>query len=124
MKLPALYCLIIFVGALSVQTVFAQAESASTEVIENCPLPEKPSIPNGRTSTEEEMLEAQKNMKAYMAKGEAVLTCLDGLRQGWGEAITPEQDQINTLFYNKIVDEMTSVGDLFNSAVRAYKGKQ
>lgn len=124
MKLSALCsaCLLIF-GIASVQVALAQAESASTEVIETCPLPEKPSIPNGLKASEEEMLEAQRGIKDYIAKGEAVLACLDGLRQGWGETATEEQIQINDLFHNKMVDEMQAVGELFNSAVRAYKGR-
>lgn len=123
MKLSLPCCLAIF-GALSAQVTFAEAESASTEVIETCPLPAKPSIPNGRTSTEEEMLEAQKNMKDYIAKGETVLACLDALKESWGDTASEEQLQIHLLFYNKMVDEMHAIGDLFNSAVRAYKGRQ
>ncbi len=124
MKLSALCsaCLLIF-GIVSAQTVLAQAEAASTEVIETCPLPEKPSIPNGLKASEEDMLEAQQGIKDYIAQGDAVLACLDGLRTSWGETPTEEQLQINELFYNKMVDEMQAVGELFNSAVRAYKGR-
>ena len=124
MKLSALCSafLLIF-GIVSAQTVLAQAEAASTEVIETCPLPEKPSIPNGLKAGEEDMLEAQQGIKDYIAQGDAVLACLDGLRQSWGETPTEEQLQINELFYNKMVDEMQAVGELFNSAVRAYKGR-
>ena len=124
MKLSVLCsaCLLIF-GIASAQVALAQAEAASTEVIETCPLPEKPSIPNGLKASEEEMLEAQQGIKDYIASGEAVLTCLDGLRQSWGETASEEQLQINDLFHNKMVDEMQAVGELFNSAVRAYKGR-
>ena len=125
MKLSVLYlsCCVIF-SVLSAQAVFAQAEAASTEVIENCPLPEKPSIPNGLSASEEDMLAAQKGIKDFIAKGNAVLACLDVLQQGWGEAITEEQRQINDLFHNKMVDDMEAIGELFNSAVRAYKGRR
>ena len=124
MKLAALYlsCSLIL-GIAPVQVALAQADSASTEVIDTCPMPERPSIPNGLKSSEEEMIEAQQGIKDYIAKGEAVLACLDGLRESWGETATEEQTQINMLFYNKMVDEMTSTGELFNSAVRAYKGR-
>ena len=124
MKSASLYlsCSLIF-GIVSIQVAPAQAESASTEVIETCPMPERPSIPNGMKSSEDEMIEAQKGIKDYIGKGEAVLACLDGLRDSWGETATEEQLQINILFYNKMVDEMSSTGELFNSAVRAYKGR-
>ena len=124
MKSASLYlsCSLIF-GIVSIQVAPAQAESVSTEVIETCPMPERPSIPNGMKSSEDEMIEAQKGIKDYIGKGEAVLACLDGLRDSWGETATEEQLQINLLFYNKMVDEMSSTGELFNSAVRAYKGR-
>ncbi|MCY4155229.1 MAG: hypothetical protein OXF58_07885 [Gammaproteobacteria bacterium] len=124
MKSPVLYVsCAVMLSILSAPAVQAQAEAASTEVIETCPMPERPSIPNGLKSSEEEMIAAQRGIKDYIAKGEAVLKCLDDLRAGWGEAATEEQLQINLLFYNKMVDEMTSTGELFNSAVRAYKGR-
>lgn len=123
MKPSVFFCLALSATLLA-PAALAQTEAASTEVIEKCPLPEKPSIPNGRTATEQEMLETQRNIKAYMDKGNAVLTCLDELSTSWGEAVTEEQTQINTLFHNKMVDDMQAVGELFNSAVRAYKGKQ
>ena len=124
MKLAALYLSssLIF-GFVPTLVVLAQAESASTEVIETCPMPERPSIPNGLKSSEDEMIDAQRGIKDYITKGEAVLACLDGLRESWGETATEEQSQINMLFYNKMVDEMSSTGELFNSAVRAYKGR-
>ena len=124
MKFPALWLpFTLALCAASTPAAFARDESASGEVIETCPMPEKPSIPNGLKSGEEEMLEAQRGIKDYIARGEAVLTCLDELRQSWGETATEEQLQINTLFHNKMVDEMQSTGELFNSAVRAYKGR-
>ena len=124
MKSPVLYLsCAVMLSILSAPAVQAQAEAASTEVIETCPMPERPSIPNGLKSSEEEMIAAQRGIKDYISKGEAVLGCLDELRASWGEAATEEQLQINLLFYNKMVDEMTSTGELFNSAVRAYKGR-
>lgn len=101
-----------------------QAGAASTEVIESCPMPEKPSIPNGLRATEEEMLAAQQNIQGYISKGNAVLACLDELKAGWGEDASPEQLQINDLFHDRMVDDMQTIGELFNSAVRAYKGKR
>ena len=124
MKFPALWLpFTLILCAASAPAALAQGEAASTEVIETCPMPEKPSIPNGLKSGEEEMLEAQRGIKDYITKGEAVLACLDQLRQSWGETATEEQLQVNNLFHNKMVDEMQAIGELFNSAVRAYKGR-
>jgi hypothetical protein len=98
--------------------------TVSGEAARKCKVPERPAIPNGRSATEEEMLDAQKKMKAYLAGGEAYLGCLDQLKAGWGEAPTPEQMEIHVLLYNRMVDEMQATGDLFNQSVRAFKGKR
>ena len=87
-------------------------------------MPEKPNIPNGRTSTERQMIKAQTKMKAYMAAGNEALDCLTELEASWGDTASDEQIAILVLFHNKIVDEMEAIADLFNSAVRAFKGRQ
>lgn len=107
----------------SFHTVADENQSASGEILKSCPLPNKPNIPNGRTSSEAEMIEAQKEMKGYMAEGNQVIECLNNLEASWGEAATDEQKAIVVLFHNKMVEEMESIAELFNSAVRAYKGK-
>ena len=38
--------------------------------------------------------------------------------------MSDDQKAIIVLFNNKVVDDMQAVADLFNSAVRAYKGKR
>lgn len=125
MKLPSfcLPCLIAVAVALP-HAALVQAESASAELLEKCPMPTLPSIPNGMNSTEAEMLAAQQEIKAYIAAAEATLGCLDTLRQEWGEAAGAERIEINNLFYDKLVEQMRTTGELFNSAVRAFKGRQ
>lgn len=113
----ALSCLLVSCFA------FAEAESVSGEVMAKCKLPPKPVVPNGRTANKEEMLNAQKALKAYLAQGDEYIACLKGLEAGWGETISEEQKAVVVIFNNRSVDEMQSVADLFNQAVRAYKGK-
>ena len=102
---------------------FAESESASGEVMEKCKMGTKPAVPNGRTATEEEMLNAQKGLKAYLADGDAYTACLKQVEAGWGEAVTEEQKAVIVIFHNRAVDEMQSTADLFNQAVRAFKGR-
>jgi hypothetical protein len=101
---------------------FAETESASSELLAKCKRPPKPAIPNGRTSTEEDLLAAQRTVKAYMADSNTYRGCLDQIQLGWGEAATPEQRAVYEIFYNTSVDEETQTGELFNQAVRAFKG--
>lgn len=100
------------------------AESTSGIVMEKCKAPTKPEIPNGRNATEDEMLDSQRKLKDYLANGDTYLSCLDELEAGWGENETDEQRAVIVIFHNRMVDEMQSTGDLFNQAVRAFKGKR
>ena len=113
--------------ALSVSfPLLAQAadDSASGEVSGKCQYPKQPEIPNGRTASEAELIEAQGNMKAYMSEGDEYIACITSVEESWGDDASDEQRAIIVLFNNKVVDDMQAVADLFNSAVRAYKGKK
>ena len=109
---------------LSLSAAAEEAASGSGELLESCPLPDKPNIPNGRTASEEEMIKAQKKMKNYMDAGNRVLECLTEMEEAWGEAATEEQRMVVVLFHNKMVEEMEAIAELFNSAVRAFKGRR
>ena len=99
-------------------------DSASGEVSGKCKYPKQPPIPNGRKATEAELVEAQGAMKAYLAEGDAYIACISEVEKSWGDDATDEQKAIIVLFNNKVVDDMQAVADLFNAAVRAYKGKK
>lgn len=105
-------------------TGFAAEESASGEVTGKCKYPKQPEIPNGRSATEAELVEAQGNMKAYMAEGDTYIACITEVEKNWGAEASDEQKAIIVLFNNKVVDDMQAVADLFNAAVRAYKSKK
>lgn len=97
-------------------------QARASELNRTCAYPDKPSIPDGNNSTEEEMIEAQKAMKEFIAKGNEYIECLEKVEESWGEDATEDDRALVVVLHNKAVDEMKSVADLFNSAVRAFKG--
>ncbi|MFQ5659523.1 MAG: hypothetical protein ACE5GZ_03795 [Gammaproteobacteria bacterium] len=99
------------------------AESVSGQLLEKCQYPKQPAVPNGREATEEELLTAQKGMKAYLAQGDGFITCIDKIESSWSEEEAKEKRPIVIMFHNRVVDDMNEVAQLFNSAVRAFKGK-
>lgn len=99
----------------------AMAQSETTELSGKCVYPDKPTIVNGRTATEAEMLASQKEMKAYLALGEAFLECLD--KHENVEGATDELKARVVQIHNAVVDDMHAVAELFNAAIRAYNGK-
>lgn len=122
MKFTSLFLSILL--SLAVPFGVAAEDSASGDVSEKCKYPRQPEIPNGRTSTEAELVAAQKKMKAYLAEGDDYIACIAKVEEGWGDEATEEQKAIIVLFNNKVVDDMQAVADLFNAVVRAYKGKK
>jgi hypothetical protein len=111
-------------GALLLHgAALAQTDSASGEAMAKCPPPTKPDIPNGRNATEEQMLAAQKAVKAYQAENSKYTSCLASLEQSWGDEATEEQKAVIVIFHNRAIDEESGVADLFNQSVRAFKGK-
>ncbi len=94
----------------------------------NCNYPTKPEIVNGNSATEAEMIASQKEMKDYLALSNEFLTCLD---KEEGLVVKPDatKDQkkgfkaLVDSAHNAAVDDMNAIAELFNAALRAYKGK-
>jgi hypothetical protein len=122
MKLTTL--LLTIVLSLSLPLTGFSQESASGEVSGKCKYPKQPEIPNGRTATEAELVAAQKEMKAYIKEGDEYIACISKVEESWGSEASDDQKAIIVLFNNKVVDDMQAVADLFNAAVRAYKGQK
>jgi len=123
--LTVLTGLVISVAIFTSALALAQdADSVSGDILAKCTYPKAPSIPNGKSSTEKELLATQKLMKGYLAKGDDFLTCLDHLQEGWGEDEKKEKASFIVMFHNRMVDDMNEVADLFNTSVRAFKGRK
>ena len=82
---------------------------------------------DGSTATEAQMLTFQKEMKDYLALGNAFLECLDNEESDMDTSASAEdQEEFKakiTQTYNAVVDEMNAVADQFNTALRAYKSQ-
>lgn len=87
-----------------------------------CPYPERMAeLPDGKTASKEDMLAAQKSVKAYVEEMEAYLRCLEDEIAALGEEATEEHVLIRDKRHNAAVDAMDTVAANFNFAVREYK---
>ena len=94
----------------------------------NCKYPAKPAIVNGNTATEAEMIASKKDLDAYVAGAQEFLGCLD---KEESVAVKPDStDDQKKVFkamvdsaYNAAVDDMNASAELFNAALRAFKGR-
>lgn len=92
----------------------------------DCIYPRAPSIlPDGKTASEAEMLEAMRAFKSYNDEVTAFGGCLDEETKNKA-AGTVQLMQLKTLQmkkHNAAVDELQSKAKLFNEQVRIYKGR-
>lgn len=111
----------VLLSALSVLNTVQAAELDTS----TCVFPAQgPTVPDGNTASQDEMVEASGAVKAFVAENEKGLACLDQVKAGFtAEPMTPEQDAQFTSTYNAAVDAATKVGDSWNAAVRAFKAK-
>jgi len=98
----------------AVAGLFAFAASA-------CENPALVAIPEGKTSTLEQMLAAQKEVKAYQTKMGEYLACIDAEADTQGEKAPNEYKALMVSRHNAAVAEMEGVAAAFNDQIKAYK---
>ena len=127
----------LFIGILAAGfsiSAIAQ-DTASGEVAGKCGNPpQQPNIPNGMQANMDDMLAAQKKIKTYQESSQTYRACIDELMSMWDSQVKDgdkdakkaanDKKDIAIAFYNKSVSDEEEVANLFNAAVRAYKGKK
>ena len=86
-----------------------------------CSKDSAPTIPDGKSASEEQMKAAMTLVKSYVASGNAYLACLQAPLDA--EETTPEEKVALTEQYNAAVDEMQAVGGQWKQAVADFKAK-
>lgn len=101
---------------------FAFSFSAQAE----CPFPKAPaSIPDGKTASEPEMVEAMKAFKAYNDEVEAFGTCLEEetKTKAAGSAQLMQLKTMQMKKHNAAIDELQVKAKQFNEQVRIFKAR-
>jgi len=111
-------------GVLLGAVVLVGSVQAAELDISKCVFPAAPTVPDGNTASEDEMVTASGAVKAYVAENDKGLACLNAVKEAFGdEPMTEEQTAEFTNVYNSAVDAAHQVGNGWNEAVRAYKAK-
>lgn len=79
-----------------------------------------PSIPDGATSTEPEMLDAIAAFQDYQAVSEEYRDCLNEAAQDASGNITDQQNQAVTIVYDANVAQIETLGEQVNAQIRAF----
>jgi len=111
---------LVFIAALLIYAPIAFA----------CDYPPRANVPNGQTATKQEMIDAQKTVKAYMAAVEEYLACIEAAEndaikemQDPAEGVLQQRQEMLGKKHNAAVEEMEIVAAKFNNEVRAYKAQ-
>ena len=97
----------------------------------DCVRPEAPTIPDGASSTMEQMIAGQTAVKAFQAQNIDYMACMEPGMAAAGEQLksgsADEKAAAQTTYdevestYNAAVSAEEEVADQFNAAIRAYK---
>jgi len=85
-----------------------------------CENPAVIAMPDGKTSTKEQMLVARDQVKAYMSSMEAFMKCVDDEAAAKGDGAPPEYKDQMAARHNAAVSEMEAVAAAFNDQLHAY----
>ena len=98
---------------------------------DDCTAPEAPSLPDGGSSTMEQMLEGQKAVKAFQAENLEYMGCLEArftaaeqaAKEGPDDEKAAAQEQYTEAMnaYNAAVTKEEEVAGQFNTEIREYK---
>ena len=113
-----------------VLTLMALAAPCAAWADNECTLPEPPAIPDGATAPEAEMVMAQKTIKAFVAKAESYLACVE-LQMAKAQVaalhsnlpFTPTEQEAWNGRFNDGVNLQTDVAEQYNQQVRIYKAR-
>ena len=103
-------------------TIFAGQALAA-----DCDLPTMPAIPDGSSSTMEEMIEGQQGVKAFQAAAAEFRACQDDTMAELkasveeGNSGAAPKYEAATADYNESVAMEEQLAEQFNQAIRAYK---
>lgn len=107
--------------------LFAASLLTSLTTMAECTAPDQPSLPDGASSTMDEMIAGQQAVKTFQADAQAYRACLDetieSLRSAAadGDEAAGESFAATTDAYNASVAAEEQVANDFNAQIRAYK---
>lgn len=103
--------------AIAASIVFGQTAFA------DCVQPQKPSVVDGSSASEADMVASQQAIKKYVGDGDAYLDCLVNEEKAAiaDESITDETKKARLEKYNATVTDMQTMGENFNAELKKYK---
>jgi len=106
--------------SLTLSAAALLASFGFVSVASACETPAVIAVPDGKTSTKEQMLAARDQVKAYMASMETFMKCVDDEAAAKGDGAPPEYKDQMAARHNAAVSEMEAIAAAFNDQLHAY----
>lgn len=101
----------LLVGALGAQADMGDCEAPGMA----------PEVPDGAQAAESDLAQASGEVRAYVARTQDYLACLEEHEASFGEEITEEVQAEIVATYNAAVEAMQAVAENFNEQVRRFR---
>lgn len=86
-----------------------------------CEIPPVVAVPDGESASMEQLLEAQDQIKTYLAAMDEYRACINGELEAAGKDATAEFRALMVTRHDSAVTEMESVAAAFNAEVKAFR---
>ena len=100
----------------------SDAEPSVGQAIGDCKAPPAPEIPDGSSASMEQMVSAQKGLKAYVLDGQSFIKCVDAVADDKDRATIDRNAAIGE--HNRMVGELERSAAAFNDQLRAFKARK
>jgi hypothetical protein len=97
--------------------LYAQA----LQVVDGCPPPTSPTLPDATAATMDDMLAGQAHVRAFVAAAEGYLTCLSTVIDD--EERSAEERNTAVSEHNRTVSAMEEIAAAFNEQIRIFKAR-
>ena len=92
-------------------------------MLDGCVMPDMPTIPDGSTATEEELIAAVNEVRNFQELNAVFRECLDTQERAFGEEIPDNALRRILGQYNQSVENEETLGSQVNDAIRVFRSR-
>ena len=96
-------------------------QQSAAQPIADCVPPVAPEVPDGVTSSAEQMVAGQTRVRAFVAAGQTYIGCVDHVADDKDRGLQERNAAI--VEHNRMVSEMERLASAFNGQIRAFKAR-
>jgi len=108
-------------AAMELYRQAATDDTMTSQLLSACAAPAVPALPDARSVSEAEMIASQRQVREFVAAGDAYLACLDRVINDEDRAASLRNAAVEE--YNRMVASMEEIAAGFNEQIRIFKSR-